>query len=263
MAQRLVDGVLVDVESGTPIDLEEMFIAPDRDATQDTPAEIPMNALTCRNCGKSFTHTGRGRKPYNCPDCREDGSLIGASRKSRPSGFRREAALREALIDRYMGLSFIPAMLGNLDLAASIRDNAEKCADADIAYAQTNMAFRKFLEGLVEKSAAAGVIAAHGQMFAPIIQPLVGPLVGKAFGVKQNKPESTIPQPESTIPQAQRPSSNPFSGRPRPTRPQPPQNGHVRIPDNVDAMFPGEHEGAPEKMPESINAGAIPGMPGF
>ncbi|TDQ53108.1 AAA family ATPase [Actinorugispora endophytica] len=31
-------------------------------------------ALTCRDCGAGFTHTGRGRRPVRCPDCRAGAS---------------------------------------------------------------------------------------------------------------------------------------------------------------------------------------------
>lgn len=38
--------------------------------------------LTCESCGKSFDHTGRGRKPKKCPDCRATRTATSTPRKS-------------------------------------------------------------------------------------------------------------------------------------------------------------------------------------
>lgn len=268
---RMVNGALIDVETGDAA-IPEMTARP-ASAMGESPVVTPVTyddgveTRLCRTCNNPFTkNPGRGKWPVNCYDCQAEGKLIAPKRGNSGGAMRGEAALKQALFDRYMVLGNA-MMLVSPELTASIRENAESCAQADVEYARTNSKFRAMLNGTVEKTAAAAVIAAHVGMFAPVIRPLVpAPLrmfVGKPPTVAPNGASTTgsaVPNPGRTNPFARtgvRPNVPP-SRPPVTVVPPPVENVGLYIPDD---FFPAQHEGQPDKTPESINAGDIDGMP--
>lgn len=65
--------------------------------TNDTPY-VPDGALICEQCGNPFEHSGRGRKPKRCPDCRATKST--GTRSKSPSGDVKTAmAVLEGMYD--------------------------------------------------------------------------------------------------------------------------------------------------------------------
>ena len=57
----------------------------DAEIPTDDPIAPGDGMLTCESCGISYEHTGRGRKPKKCPDCRATGATAtprGTSRRA-------------------------------------------------------------------------------------------------------------------------------------------------------------------------------------
>ena len=55
------------------------------------PIEVPDGTLICEECGTSFEHSGRGRKPKRCLDCREKTVPKSATRKPRAGTAKQQA----------------------------------------------------------------------------------------------------------------------------------------------------------------------------
>lgn len=267
---RMVNGALIDVETGDAA-IPEMTARP-ASAMSEPPIVTSMTdddgveTRLCRTCNNPFTkNPGRGKWPVNCYDCQAEGKQISPKRGT-GGAMRGEAALKQALFDRYMVLGNA-MMLVSPELTASIRENAESCAQADVEYARTNLKFRAMLNGTVEKTAAAAVIAAHVGMFAPVIRPLVpAPLrmfVGKPpvparVNATGGHGPTVTPRPNPFARNGRTPAPTPNARTASPPPGAPVESVGLYIPDD---FFPAQHEGQPDKTPESINAGDIDGMP--
>jgi hypothetical protein len=250
MPLRLVNGKLVNDDGETVDGADD--VTPVSGASRDE--------LRCEECGTPLVYAGRGRYPRFCDDHKPvspSRSSSGSTTPRRSSTLRNEAALRESLTARYLMLSNIAA-LRHPAYASSIRDKIERAVEADIAYAKVNPSFRRVLEGMLEKTAAAEVIAVHVSMFAPVI-------VGEAA----NRGRKKTPQPARGRPEA---SSQESPRRQPPPQPSPsphpspePSAERVthlrRVPD--EGLFPGEHEGSGEgEVTEYDDLPDADGMPG-
>jgi hypothetical protein len=258
MTVRMVNGVPVSTEGDIVKDLEvdDMDIDPEtggytEDAYEELQKASANEELVCQadGCGEPLTYGGRGRKPKFCSiHKRNPSGTISPDRnagQSKNRGFQGEAQLREALTARYFALSGMVLLLTkNPNYAMLIRSQVEECVNADIEYARTNPTFRKWLQGGVEKSAAASVVIAHAKMFAPIV---MGENAKRMTKAAPNVPQNGNGQSGFRFP---RPSAGPHSA-PN-SAPKPPT-----------ALYDPTTDDAPDVSGESINAGNIPGMPGF
>jgi len=250
MSVRMIGGKLVS-------DDEEPFTeTPPEEAERDA----PRPGLTddgypiCDGCGKpnyEWQPGNRGRKPRFHKDCRPVSPQRGVRQ-----GTRNEAALRDALEQRYLSLARIASMI-HPAYGKGINEKIEQAVNADLAYARVNPRFRKALEKGLDKTALGEVIAVHVSMVAPIV---VGESAkrarAKAAATGKGKPE----QPKSG------PTPQPRQAPPQPP-PPPPDNVHrIRPDDEGDPMMPGEYEATgpagESRIPETVNAAAMPGMPG-
>jgi hypothetical protein len=263
MSIKMVNGVPVSTEGDIVADLQiddmgDPDIDPEtggytEDAYDRLKRESDSEELVCQaeGCGEPLTYGGRGRKPKYCEiHKRSKSSTINPDRnagQAKNRGFQGEATLRTALTSRYFALSGVVLLLTkNPSYALLIRSQVEECVEADIEYARTNLTFRKWLEGGVEKSAAASVVIAHAKMFGPII---MGENAKRATTAKAapNVPQNGASQPNFRFP---RPSPGPHSAA-NPT------------PKPATALYDPTTDDPPDIGGESINAGNIPGMPGF
>lgn len=237
MVVRLVNGKLVE-DDGTEFDTPSMESVDPPAAVDDNPDGYPR----CDGCGRlnyQWTPGQRGRKPRYHKDCKP----IAPNRRG-ATGVRNEAALRESLEQRYISLARI-ASLWHPAYGAGIREKIEQAVNADLAYARVNPSFRRALERALDKTALGEVIAVHVAMVAPIA---VGESAkrARAKGAAKSQGEGDKATPKPTGTQTKQ------------TPPQPPR------PDNVHPIR--EDDGYPEDSepasPETVNAGAMPGMPG-
>lgn len=250
MAVRLVDGKLVDDETNAPVDPVAETVteipSPESSATADG---YPL----CEGCGAvnyEWQPGTRGRKPKWHKDCKpvSPNRSAGGGGTGRVS-FRNEAALREALLGRYHMLGSLFAMV-HPAYAESVRQNAERAVDADIAYARVNPSFRKHIESFCEKTAAGEVIAVHVAMFSPVV-------LGEYARRKRQapRPQARTQSPGGSPPPPGRAQPrNDETARQSPIDPQADNVTRLRPPSDM----PGEDRGPDE----TVNAGAMPGMPG-
>lgn len=140
-----------------------------RDDLADDPAGVD---LTCEQCGSSFEHTGRGRRPKRCPACRT--SSPRATREQAEEEPKRPG--RPRAIDQLQGQ--IHAQLGLLGMGLMFFDQfdaevvlkkSEKGAKALANLAQTNPAIRKTLEKGVELAGWGPVAMWGAEMMLPIM----------------------------------------------------------------------------------------------
>jgi hypothetical protein len=230
MAVRLIDGVLVnDDDPHAPIAVEEVA-----SGIVDSPDPEYPSEIVCEVCSESIEYGGRGRKPKYHPDCRPTAPKRSAGTPNR-GGIRNEAALRDALLARYLQIGSILSM-AHPAYGMSIRQKAEKAVNADIEYARVSPAFRRTLESMIEKTALGAVIAVHVSMLAPVF---VGENAKRM--ARRNAKPVAVKAPAT------------------PDRPAPPRAAPVPSESSNVYGFPSVESDLP---PEVVNAAAMPGMPG-
>jgi hypothetical protein len=230
MGARLVDGVLV-MDDGSESPLME--------AVEDDPLEAPIaspsgSSPTCEVCGIPLPYSGRGRPPKYCADDKPvSPRRTGSAGPVRSASFKNEAALRDALLSRYMQMGNVLSML-HPAYGMGVKQKAQEAVNADIEYARVNPAFRRTLESMLEKTALGAVIAVHAAMLAPVAIGM------KASQMRKSAEKATV-KANAPRPAAAR------TATPMPSRP-------VAVPD----YYPGDQSDA---APETVNAAAMPGMP--
>lgn len=151
--------------------------------------DIPeVGSLTCAECGTAFVHTGRGRKPKKCPDCR---AVAGSSRTPKEDAAPKRARgiealeknIHQQLVMLGMGVAFFDTFDGTV-----IVKNAEKGAKALSNLAATNPKIRAALENTVEGAGYLPVamwvfgtalpILAHHGVIKGVPDPANGPATG-------------------------------------------------------------------------------------
>lgn len=241
MGIRMVDGKLVS-DDDMPLG-ESMQEVPDSPTAPATPANDSTDPI-CEVCDEPIAYSGRGRRPKYHPEHRPQAPKRDGS-PTRNSTLRNEAALRAALLERYMQLGMI-ATFAHPAYGQGIKQKAQQAVDADIEYARVSPTFRRVLESAVEKSALGVVIAVHASMLAPIV---VGE---RAKAARKGAVKQAQAQARAGA-QGPRSSTAP-SAPPPPSRPAPPPTDA-----DVYDLFPSQES---DVAPETINAGAMPGMPG-
>lgn len=232
MGVRLVNGQLV---SDDDDETTEPVLEPVDDVT---PEANPDDRPVCEDCGGiiwEWKPGSRGRRPKFHKEHRPT-SPTRSSSPSRGGSFKNETALRDALFSRYAQIAALASM-AHPAYGQGIREKIEQAVNADIEYARANPTFRRMLESMVEKTALGAVIAVHGAMLAPIIIGERAKAVRKGAAAQAAAEHRANPN----APRANTP----------PPPPAPPPMGRV-------FDFPSE----PEGTPETVNAGAMPGMPG-
>src|SRR3954469_1596245 len=188
--------------------------------------------LSCESCHRTFYHEKPGRKPRRCPDCREANRGNGTGSGGR-RGTGRVEALYEPLLDRYWSLARVAGRF-HPAYAVAIRENAEAAARADVDYAKVNPTFRKWLEKGLEKTAAMEVVAIHAEMLKPIAVGMGVHVVGPRAMRRQQRRQPPPPDAAPPRQQAARPA-------------------------NVTDLHAMPEE--PTTQAQTVNAGAMPGMP--
>lgn len=250
MPLRLINGKLVN-DDGEPAAIGDDEISPITGTASDE--------RRCEDCGTPLFYSGRGRPPRFCDEHKPvspSRSRSGTTTPRRSSSLRNETALRESLTARYLMLSNIAA-LRHPAYATSIRDKIERAVEADIAYAKVNPSFRRVLEGMLEKTAAAEVVAVHVSMFAPVI---VGEAAnrGRKKATRPDQGEGSKPSPETPRANRQPPPQPPSSP---PSQPRPTNVTDIRRTPDA-GLFPAEHVG--DGDPDVTDYETIPdadGMP--
>jgi hypothetical protein len=243
MSMKLVNGAMVVSDDEPPI-------VPDMEV-DDFPTEEPVSddIRRCQfeSCEQSLTYAGRGAPPKYCDiHKRSKSNTISPDRSAGNAttgkSFPGEGALRTSLVNRYYALSNVVMFATrNPAYVQLIVAQAGECADAHIELARSNPTYRKWLQAGVEKTAAAGLVAAHAKMFGPII-------MGETLKRKMATPPlRSVPNEGNS-----RNTSGPFMSRPN--RPNP-------APEPTRLYDPTEDP--PDPRGESVNAGNLPGMPGF
>lgn len=133
------------------------------------PDELPPDAptpgdLTCEKCGASFDHTGRGRKPKTCPDCRKKrGGAPGEPKK--PRGM---AELERQIHGTLAVIGSAVAIFDPFD-AQVILSKAGQGAKALTNLAAHNPAVRRTLEAGAELAGWGPVVMWGVQVSLPIL----------------------------------------------------------------------------------------------
>lgn len=234
MGVRLVNGELVNDDGSTADPIAESV-----DEIPSGIRESSSDAPECEVCGGEIPWAGRGRRPKYHPEHRPTAPKRSGSQPARSGTIRNEAALREALLARYMQMGGLLSML-HPAYGMGVKQKAEEAVNADIEYARVSPAFRRSLEAMLEKTALGAVIAVHVAMFAPVVVGEQAKRMRKK-GEKAQTRNVPVQSPPATARGPQAPPQTP-----------PPSNVHY-------GDFPSTESDA---APESINAGALPGMPG-
>lgn len=133
------------------------------------PADGTGVELVCEECGHTFEHTGRGRRPKRGPCCRTARSTRSTSPEEetaprRPRGIDQlQRNLHQQLVMFGVGLSFLDSFDG-----AHIVKKAEKGSKVLSNLAATNPKVRKALETGAEMAGWGPVLLFGAELFIPI-----------------------------------------------------------------------------------------------
>lgn len=120
------------------------------------PDARPGGLLVCQKCDREFAHTGRGRKPRTCPDCRPTRSSSGGGTASAEK--QADAAIRGLKAGHSMiALGLVSA--GYMQTASAFADAEDKW---EIAAREALVNDPKLAKMIVGASAKTGSIAFFG-----------------------------------------------------------------------------------------------------
>lgn len=104
----------------------------------------------CSKCARTFEHTGRGRPPKTCPDCRTPrGKSAKPSAEEAPKRPRAIETLKQNIAQQLVMLGLGVAVFDAFDAEVIVK-NADRGATALANLAATNPKIRALLESVVE-----------------------------------------------------------------------------------------------------------------
>ena len=170
------------------------------DGVEITQTDMPPNHgdLTCAECGNAFDHVGRGRKPKNCPECRE--------KLKAGTGTRRPASRRTTSKDVESALAVLDGVYSTMGLGLFVLSPnaaAQWNGSTDTLQAQNRVILAgdpnlcKSILRAGEKSGKAAFIIAHALALVPV----VGILKDDWKASRANKPAKPKKQPQNTTPE--------------------------------------------------------------
>lgn len=146
---------------------------------QDTP---PNNdALVCENCGEMFEHSGRGRKPKNCPNCRAKTATT--PRSTRRNSKDVETAI--ATLENYYGMISAALLLTSPMAAVAWGEQLDRLSAANRAILAGDPNLTKSICRVGEKSGKIAFVVAH---VAAVIPPAM--IIKEQLG---SRPKKTKP----------------------------------------------------------------------
>jgi hypothetical protein len=191
----MVNGAIVgDGEDGVSVPVVE---APSESVGD---ADIYPTCETCGDINYEWTPGTRGRRPRYHAECKPvSPSRSGGTTPRRSRGLRNEAALRDALLQRYYQLGDLASLM-HPAYGMGIKQQAEAAVEADIEYARVNPTFRRYLETGLEKTALGAVIAIHAAMLKPMATGIVAQQRRKAASKPPKRPASSTSRPTPSGP---------------------------------------------------------------
>ena len=124
-------------------------------------------ALTCQNCGILFDHTGRGRKPKQCPECRATKSTARATRSRRTTSKDVESAI--AVLDGAYNTLALGLMMLSPRAATVWAQGIDTLQAANRVTLAGDPGLCKSILRAGEKSGKAAFAVAHAVALAPVV----------------------------------------------------------------------------------------------
>lgn len=124
-------------------------------------------ALTCQNCGILFDHTGRGRKPKQCPECRATKSTATATRSRRTTSKDVESAI--AVLDGAYNTLALGLMMLSPRAATVWAQGIDTLQAANRVTLAGDPGLCKSILRAGEKSGKAAFAIAHVVALAPVV----------------------------------------------------------------------------------------------
>ena len=164
--------------------------------TESTFTPIPETApgegqLTCEECGISFEHSGRGRKPKRCLDCRNARPTTGnKSTVTRRAGKDVNAAL--AVMDSAYAMMTVGLMMFSPKAASEWADKLESLRAQNRLAFEADASLCKSICRAGEKSGKAMFYGSHALAIVPVIGSLATDLKSRRkLKAKSQKPKTT------------------------------------------------------------------------
>lgn len=154
--------------------------------------EIPNNDfLTCESCNTSFEHSGRGRKPKRCPDCRKSGPTT--SRAKSPAGDVKSAL---AVLDGMYSAVSLGLFMLSPNAAASWAAQIDQLQASNAVTLAGDKVLCKSITKMGERTGKAMFFGAHVVAFAPVVNELRKDFANRT---KKTKHEPTPANPSPDI----------------------------------------------------------------
>ena len=131
--------------------------------------------LTCEKCGNSFEHSGKGRKPKRCPDCRSVRETPVASRRTTSKDV--ESAI--AVLDGMYNLVSLGLFMLNPKAAGVWNAQVDELQKQNRVTLAGDPNLTKSILRVGEKSGRTAFVLAHAFAVAPVVGVIVADLPPK------------------------------------------------------------------------------------
>lgn len=154
-------------------------------------------ALTCEECGTLFEHSGRGRKPKRCPDCRTKKSSS-APRNRAPSGDVRAAM---AVLDGMYNALSLGLMMTSPRAASTWASQVDGLRETSQLSLQSDPTLAKQISRIGTVTGRGMFFGAHLMALAPVVMVLREDMSERRAAKRASQPQ---PEPEETPQSTQR-----------------------------------------------------------
>lgn len=146
-------------------DLADVNIPPE--AQSDT--EPGEHGLQCENCGRTFEHTGRGRKPKQCPECRAEKRTTRSSATGSRRTSSKDVETALAVLDSTYSTVAVGLLMVSPKAAAVWAEQLEQLQATNRLTLAGDPNLTKTICRAGERSGKAMFFLAHVMALAPVV----------------------------------------------------------------------------------------------
>lgn len=124
--------------------------------------------LTCESCGNSFEHSGRGRKPKKCADCRAAGARASGAGTTRRNATSKDVKAALAVLEGAYSTVALGLMVLSPNAASVWAAQVPSLQAQNEVILSGDPALTKSILRTGEKTGKAAFVIAHVIAFAPV-----------------------------------------------------------------------------------------------
>lgn len=152
--------------------------------------------LICEECGNHFDHSGRGRKPKRCPNCRSTKTSGTASRSTRGNADVKSAL---AVLDGIYGAVAIGLLAVSPKAASVWAENLEQLQATNSVALAGDKKLCQSINRVGERTGKAMFAGAHIMALAPVLVTLRADLAERSKAKRPAKPPTDSPREATSV----------------------------------------------------------------